>query len=540
MKIEKRGDIEMYLDQINQEDKKLYSESYNEIEKLYNEYEYQLPVEDLIKETNFSQDDILIFYIFDSDKNRKMGDPIFMCALLDFLKANNMEKHSNASTIKKFVDEKFLYLKNVNYWDGEKFTLSDISFINKVYIKRIPLQLGYSFSIHAYIHEHEITVEHYGENQFNVNFNYDVFRMDKISKNQFSEYFDNCNKEIRKVILKELSFIEEKVKEFDSVTKRIIYNFIGEIEDTFFLHPNLFTSLEHMVAYSNYFGEYVVESTKEERHNIAINLNKNQDVFDYLFKFEEKYDKLITILTNKIDMKENLIGAAIWLELKGQVIVYFSSNWKTDYGKYFEDSTSDESAEDFIITYFNINEIDSMNEKNLGRVTYYLMHLGLLKHGDRFNDNFYYVKNVVEVMTDKMKLKKFEEKLMVEDRKNKTYFSDLDFLTGLEFEQFIADLFTKMGYLATKTKASGDQGIDVVVKKDGREIGIQTKCYSSKVSNTAIQEVAAGIAYHKCNRGMVITNNYFTKSAIELADKNNVILWDREILKEKFEEFINN
>ena len=37
---------------------------------------------------------------------------------------------------------------------------------------------------------------------------------------------------------------------------------------------------------------------------------------------------------------------------------------------------------------------------------------------------------------------------------------------------------------------------------------------------------------------MVITNSTFTKSAIELAKKNNVQLWDRKTLIEKIDDLV--
>jgi len=106
-------------------------------------------------------------------------------------------------------------------------------------------------------------------------------------------------------------------------------------------------------------------------------------------------------------------------------------------------------------------------------------------------------------------------------------------MDGIEFEHFVADLFNKMGYTATVTKASGDQGIDVIAEKEDRKLGIQAKCYSSAVTNKAIQEVVAGLSHYKLDKGIVVTNNYFTDSARELAMSNNIILWDRTMLKEK-------
>lgn len=58
------------------------------------------------------------------------------------------------------------------------------------------------------------------------------------------------------------------------------------------------------------------------------------------------------------------------------------------------------------------------------------------------------------------------------------------------------------------------------------------KRYNGKVSNAAIQEVHSGISYYGCSRGIVVTNSYFTKNAINLAEKYNIKLIDRnDIMK---------
>ncbi|OIJ13882.1 hypothetical protein BKP35_08520 [Anaerobacillus arseniciselenatis] len=110
-------------------------------------------------------------------------------------------------------------------------------------------------------------------------------------------------------------------------------------------------------------------------------------------------------------------------------------------------------------------------------------------------------------------------------------------MSGTEFEEFIYDLFKKMGYSVNLTPSSGDQGIDIVAVKNGLRIGIQTKCYSNSVSNKAIQEVVAGVKHYQLSKAIVITNNFFTKSAIALAQSNDVVLWDRSMLEVKINDF---
>lgn len=110
--------------------------------------------------------------------------------------------------------------------------------------------------------------------------------------------------------------------------------------------------------------------------------------------------------------------------------------------------------------------------------------------------------------------------------------ADIDAMSGLEFEEFLCDLFTNMGYKIDTTKKSGDQGVDLLAYKNGECIAIQAKCYSSSVGNAAIQEVVAGMRYYNAQKSMAITNNYFTNGAKELAASTNTILWDRDKLKD--------
>jgi HJR/Mrr/RecB family endonuclease len=89
-----------------------------------------------------------------------------------------------------------------------------------------------------------------------------------------------------------------------------------------------------------------------------------------------------------------------------------------------------------------------------------------------------------------------------------------------------------MGYEAHKTKDSGDQGADVIANKFGQKTAVQTKRWDNKVNNKAIQEITAAIKYYNADEGIVITNNTFTISAIELAKSNDIKLIDREKLGE--------
>ena len=119
-------------------------------------------------------------------------------------------------------------------------------------------------------------------------------------------------------------------------------------------------------------------------------------------------------------------------------------------------------------------------------------------------------------------------------RKGMSILPDLS-MNGYEFERFLRVLYEKNGYNVMQTKLSKDQGADLVIVKDGERIVVQAKRYSNKVSNKAIQEVVAAIKHYGADRGMVVTTNEFTQSAMELAESNDIELVDRNKLKKLME-----
>ena len=59
---------------------------------------------------------------------------------------------------------------------------------------------------------------------------------------------------------------------------------------------------------------------------------------------------------------------------------------------------------------------------------------------------------------------------------------------------------------------------------------LQAKRWTTKVGIGAVQEIVASINYYNADKGIVISNNFFTKNANGLALKNNIELWDRNKL----------
>ncbi len=104
----------------------------------------------------------------------------------------------------------------------------------------------------------------------------------------------------------------------------------------------------------------------------------------------------------------------------------------------------------------------------------------------------------------------------------------MDELEGHEFEYYCADLLKDHGFLDVEvTKGSGDFGADILAEKDGVSYAIQCKCYDKPIGVKAVQEIYAGRDYYDRMVGVVMTNQYFTAPAVELAKKLKIMLWDR-------------
>ncbi|WP_207100502.1 restriction endonuclease [Paracoccus shandongensis] len=95
---------------------------------------------------------------------------------------------------------------------------------------------------------------------------------------------------------------------------------------------------------------------------------------------------------------------------------------------------------------------------------------------------------------------------------------------GHAFEQWVAGKLEMHGWRADVTAGSGDQGIDIIARRDGRKVGIQCKRYDGPVGNKAVQEAFSGRAYHRVDIAVVITTGHYTQSAQALSRRTGVHL----------------
>lgn len=114
---------------------------------------------------------------------------------------------------------------------------------------------------------------------------------------------------------------------------------------------------------------------------------------------------------------------------------------------------------------------------------------------------------------------------------------DMDLMEGHEFEYYCADLLRQAGFLEVEvTRGSGDYGVDILAERDGVTYAVQCKRYDGPVGVKAVQEAYAGRDYYDRMVGAVMTNQYFTRPAVEVARKLKILLWDRGYLESMLEE----
>lgn len=226
--------------------------------------------------------------------------------------------------------------------------------------------------------------------------------------------------------------------------------------------------------------------------------------------------------------------------LKNHSIIY--NNYKLNPIKFYTDDISEQILE-YIVFFDEISE-DGIAEKfnvDTGRIKVLFEYFEDQKILSQINEFGYrkvllkQANNVFSSGLNPAELSYFSVAYndhIKTSSKNIIQYIDND-ITGVEFEQISKEILENNGFENVQiTSKSRDFGVDIIAEKDLVRYSIQCKKYSSSVGIKAIQEVIASKTMNNSHVAVVLTNNYFTKSAKELAEKNGVLLWDREKLKE--------
>lgn len=109
--------------------------------------------------------------------------------------------------------------------------------------------------------------------------------------------------------------------------------------------------------------------------------------------------------------------------------------------------------------------------------------------------------------------------------------SRIDKMSGQEFERHTAGVLVQAGYRPEVTGGSGDRGADIVMRAPNGQLWvIQTKRWGQRVGSRAVSEVIGAREYYHADHAVVITNQGFTRDAMEWVPRTGVELWGRGTL----------
>lgn len=309
-----------------------------------------------------------------------------------------------------------------------------------------------------------------------------------------------------------------------------VNNFISILPSSLFTDPDLHDILlvglclnDDLMRSWRSLGPYSAEELEHPAYTQAVDL----------------FAALTGITKSKLEIDHRLASMTTYLLVRKKLVESYSEKWSGIIGAVDGDPVLP-NLDSYISNAVNRGHVRSDDCESLACLTYYLIGLQSKSLPD-YQKEFYKVKEAVasaerERYNHQLTASLLSEVSVCQENRH-VDIEDIDEMSGDEFEQAVCRLFCKMGYSAYVTKQSGDQGVDVVAERGSVRIGIQAKRYGYPVGNSAVQETIAGRAFYGCTSSMVITNSTFTKSAIELARVNSVVLWDRAALQKKLMEY---
>lgn len=493
--------------------------------------------------SNIDADEILLNVI------AQFGDytieqDFFVCVLFKALEDMNVSIPVGQNDFKNYLEERLLHIRVIKYWESEmeKLLGSEVFFFGR----HLRIQCVESHYLISNLKQGPLDVSaiqldtKYEDKPYSININGTSFVAGERIKNDILKYFEKINQGILTEVNKNVTVIKEQLTKIPTELTTMIENYLDMLSSNLFLDRDNYIAFEQLISYNNYYTRQFVDSSSDDRDRIINKLKEDTGLFNSINTIvDNDFKRFVKVAGKYLDIPEGYHSSIVWTLIKKTTPEHFSELWIKEYGVHLNEEES-QDLDQSVDSYCRCGDIPTKNIGAVGLFTYHLMNKEIFP--EEINTNFIkcnilLIDKIFEKV-EELELEMFEKKLTKKPTQSNNSYSinDVDLMDGHEFERFISLLFTKMGYQTEVTRGSGDQGLDVLAEKNGIKIGIQAKCYTNKVTNKAVQEISAALSHYNCSKGMVITNNYFTDSAVELAESNNIILWDRDLLKKKIEE----
>ena len=103
-------------------------------------------------------------------------------------------------------------------------------------------------------------------------------------------------------------------------------------------------------------------------------------------------------------------------------------------------------------------------------------------------------------------------------------------MTAIAFKEFTANLFREMGYAVEITPGTGDNGIDLLLRKSNQLIAVQCKSVSAPVGEPVVRDFYSALMSSGAQSGYLVTTSTFTSHAYSFAEGKRIQLVDLEAL----------
>ena len=104
--------------------------------------------------------------------------------------------------------------------------------------------------------------------------------------------------------------------------------------------------------------------------------------------------------------------------------------------------------------------------------------------------------------------------LLAEQRKREQYWQSLG---GIEFERELGRLYRARDYQVEFTPVSGDEGVDLILRKDGKTTVVQCKAQKRPASPTVIRDLYGSMLHHRADSAILACTGGFSDNVIRFA-----------------------
>lgn len=127
------------------------------------------------------------------------------------------------------------------------------------------------------------------------------------------------------------------------------------------------------------------------------------------------------------------------------------------------------------------------------------------------------------------KVAQYEEAISRYEKTQHTYWKSL---RGTKFERALANLYKKMGYSVQQTKASGDEGIDLILSKEDKTTVVQCKGYAKPIGISAARDLYGTMIHCKADSAVLacpagftkVVENFVTDKPIQLISADDLVM----------------